>query len=71
MCSTCPTSTDAAIESVLAAKQSATQSQIAYAVAGKMASAQRAAGDAALALLDAATPRGVADGKGANFDAVG
>ena len=70
MSSISPVSSDAAIEAVLAAKQSSTQSQIAYAVAGKVANAQRAAGDTALALLDAATPQGVAEGKGANFDAV-
>jgi hypothetical protein len=70
MSSISPASSDAAIESVLAAKQSATQSQIAYAVAGKVMNAHRAAGDTALALLDAAMPRGAAEGKGANLDAV-
>ncbi len=61
-----PLSSNAAIESVLAAKQSATQSQVAYKVAGKSLDAQRAAGDAAIALLDAASPS--ADGKGARLD---
>ncbi|QDV73080.1 hypothetical protein [Botrimarina mediterranea] len=61
-------SSDAAIESVLAAKEAATQTKIAYAVAAKMQGAHRAAGDAALALLDAAAPRGAAEGKGANLD---
>jgi hypothetical protein len=64
-------SPDAAIESVLAAKASATQTKIAYAVAGKVLNAQRAAGDTAIALLDAAMPRGSAEGKGANLDVTG
>lgn len=71
MSSISPASTDAAIESLLAAKESATQTKIAYAVAAKMSGAQRAAGDAALALLDAAMPRGAAEGKGANLDVMG
>jgi hypothetical protein len=71
MSSISPATSDAAIESLIAAKQSATQSKIAYAVAAKAMNAHRAAGDTALALLDAAMPRGAADGKGANFDAVG
>ncbi|TWT90341.1 hypothetical protein Mal64_07290 [Pseudobythopirellula maris] len=70
MSSISPTSSGAAIESVLAAKKSATQSQVAYAIAGKTLDAQRAAGDAAIALLDAAAPQGVAPGKGAQLDAV-
>lgn len=65
----------AAIESVLAAKQSATQSQVAYAIAGKALDAQRAAGDAAVALLDSASqistsPVSHAEGKGAKLDIV-
>lgn len=64
-------STSAAIESVLAAQQSSTQSKVAYAVAAKASQAHQAAGDAALALLDAAAPKGVAEGKGLSFDAVG
>ena len=71
MSSISPASSDAAIESLLAAKQSATQSKIASAVAGKVLNAQRAAGDTALALLDAATPQGAAEGKGANLDVAG
>lgn len=53
-----------AIESVLAAKQSATQSQVAYKVAGKALDAQRTAGDAALALIESAA----AQGKGTQLD---
>ena len=71
MSSITPLSSDAAIESLLAAKQSATQSKIAYAVAAKSMNAHRAAGDAVLALLDAAAPRGAAEGKGANLDVAG
>lgn len=71
MSSISPASADAAIESLLAAKQSATQSKIAYAVAAKAMNAHRAAGDTALALLDAAMPRGAAEGKGANLDVAG
>lgn len=56
-----------AIESVLAAKQSAAQSQVAYKVAGKALDAQRTSGDAAIALLDAATQVGT-DGKGVQLD---
>lgn len=63
-------SSNAAIESVLAAKQSATQSQVAYAIAGKTLDVQRAAGDAAVALLDAAIHH-PADGKGAGLDVTG
>ena len=64
-------SSDAAIESLLAAKESATQTKIAYAVAAKTMNAQRAAGDAVLSLLDAAMPKGAAEGKGASLDVVG
>ena len=71
MSSICPASADAAIESLIAAKESATQTKIAYAVAAKSMNAQRAAGDAVLSLLDAAMPRGAAEGKGANLDVTG
>lgn len=64
-------STDAAIESVLAAKQAATHSNLATTIAAKTLDSQRAAGDAALQLLSAASGQGRADGKGGHFDAVG
>lgn len=61
-------SPNAAIESVLAAKQSATHSQVAYKVAGKALDAQRTAGDAAIALIEAAGQLGAAEGKGTQLD---
>ncbi|TWU00081.1 hypothetical protein Pla108_10250 [Botrimarina colliarenosi] len=65
------TSSGAAIESVLAAQQSSTQSKIAYAVAGKALDAQRSAGDAAVALIESAGQLGAALGKGAHLDTSG
>lgn len=64
-------STSGAIESVLAAKQSATESQVAYKVAGKALDAQRAAGDAAIALIESASQLGLAEGKGTQLDTAG
>lgn len=64
-------SSHGAIESVLAAKQSSTQSQIAYSVAGKALDAQRSAGDAAIALIESAGQLGSAEGKGTRLDTAG
>lgn len=64
-------SSSAAIESVIAAQQGAVQSQIAYALAAKGQQASEAAGDAALQLLAAASPAGLAEGKGGNLDVTG
>ncbi|MEO0530473.1 MAG: hypothetical protein AAF266_07810 [Planctomycetota bacterium] len=64
-------SSNAAIESVLAAQQSSTQSKVAYSVAGKALVAQRAAGDAAIALIESAGQLGLAEGKGELLDTVG
>lgn len=64
-------STDSAISSVIAARQSAVNSQIAYAVAAKKLQATKQQGDAAAQLLEAAVQLGKAVGKGRNFDAVG
>ncbi|MEN1681779.1 MAG: hypothetical protein AAGJ46_19530 [Planctomycetota bacterium] len=64
-----PVSTGAAIENLLAAQQSATQSSVAYKVAGKALDAQRASGDAAIQLLEAAVP-GKAVDRGGQLDTV-
>lgn len=67
-------SNNAAVESVLAVQQSATKSSVAYAVAGKALDAQRSAGDAAIQLLEAASPgkaAGRAAGKGGLLDTAG
>lgn len=69
-CAACQASPSGAIEAVLAAKQAATRSQVAYAVAGKTLDAQRSAGDAAIALLEAASPAGLAEGRGEQLDTV-
>ncbi|TWT85428.1 hypothetical protein Pla123a_02350 [Posidoniimonas polymericola] len=63
-------STDAAISSVIAAKQSQTQSQIGFALAKKSLDAQKAAGDAMVQLIESAGQLGKAVGKGHHFDAV-
>ena len=47
-------STDSAISSVLAAKEAQTHSQIGFALARKSLDAQKAAGDAAVELIEAA-----------------
>lgn len=61
-------STDAAINSVLAAKQSALNSQIGTAVAKKSLDAQQAAGDAVNQLLQQAANLSKALGRGENLD---
>ncbi|MCA9238853.1 MAG: hypothetical protein KDA37_01580 [Planctomycetales bacterium] len=67
-------STDAAINSVVDAKQAAVQSQIGFAVAAKAQSAYKSQGDAAVQLIEAAgqitQSLGKAHGKGHHFDAV-
>lgn len=63
-------STDSAINSVLAAKEAQTHSQIGFALAKKSLDAQKAAGDAAVQLIESAGQLGKAVGKGHHFDAV-
>lgn len=68
------TTTDAAIQHVLAAQQATTHSKIAFSVAAKALRSQEAAGDAAIALIEAAgqiSDRvGRAPGKGLRIDLV-
>jgi len=63
-------SIDPAISSVLAAKQAAVKSQIAFALAAKSLDAQKQQGDAAVKLIDAARQTGKEIGRGTQFDAV-
>ena len=68
-CSSCGTSVDGALASVLAAKQNAVQVQAAFAVAAKGLSAMREQGAAATELLEAAAQLNKTIGKGDLFDA--
>ena len=61
-------SVDGAIASVLAAKESAVDAQVQFAVAAKSLDAQRQQGDAAVQLLEAAVQLSKAVGKGSLFD---
>ena len=61
---------DPAISSVIAAKQSAVQSQIAIALAEKSLSATKQQGDAIVQLIRDAGHLGKAIGRGEQFDAV-
>ena len=62
-------SIDPAIASVIAAKQSALQSQIAVALAEKSLSATQQQGDAIVQLINDAGNLGKALGRGTQFDA--
>lgn len=62
-------SIDPAIASVIAAKQSAVQSQIAVALAEKSLSATKQQGDAIVQLIKDAGNLGKASGRGQQFDA--
>lgn len=64
-------SVDGAIASVIAAKQSAVQNQVDYAIAVKTLSAAEQQGQAAVALIDAAARIGKAIGLGGQFDSQG
>jgi hypothetical protein len=64
-------STDCAISSVIAAKENAIKTQVAFAVAAKQLQATRQQGDAAAQLVEAAAQLSKAIGKGLAFDAVG
>jgi hypothetical protein len=60
---------DPAIQSVLAAQQSALQAQIQMALASKQLSAAKQQGQALVALISAAASVGKSIGSGASFDA--
>ena len=62
-------SIDPAIGSVIAAKESALQSQIAVALAEKALSSRQQQGDAIVQLIDNAANIGKAIGRGESFDA--
>ncbi|MEM6330025.1 MAG: hypothetical protein AAF790_07245 [Planctomycetota bacterium] len=62
-------SADAAIASLIAAKQAATASDVSVAVAAKALGSQRSAGDAAVQLVESAGQVGKAPGKGALLNA--
>jgi hypothetical protein len=64
-------SIDSAISSVLAAKENAIKTQVAFAVAAKQLQATKQQGEAASQLVDAAVQLSKAIGKGLGFDAVG
>lgn len=63
-------SIDTALGNVVAAKQSAIQTQIGVALAAKSLDATRLQGEAAVQLIDAAAQISKALDRGANFDAV-
>ena len=65
------TSIDCAIGSLLAAKEAAQQTQIAYAVQAKSMDAAKQQGDAAVELLAQAAQFAKSLGSGSNFDAIG
>jgi hypothetical protein len=60
---------DPAVASVIAVKQSAVQSQIAFALAAKSQNAAKQQGDAIVQLLNDAADFGKALGRGEQFDA--
>ncbi|MEQ8790664.1 MAG: hypothetical protein RIC55_30480 [Pirellulaceae bacterium] len=62
-------SIDGAINSVLAAKENAVKTQVAFAVAAKSLEATKQQGDAANQLLEAAAQLSKEVGKGLGFDA--
>ena len=64
-------SSDCAIGSVVAAKDAAVKTEIAYAVQAKALDAVRQQGDAATQLVEQAAQLGKSLGTGARFDAVG
>jgi hypothetical protein len=64
-------SIDGAIGSVLAAKDSALQTQIGFAIAGKQLDAQQQQGDAVNQLLESAAKLSKSIGTGSSFDGVG
>ena len=62
---------DPAISSVLAAKQSALQTQISFAIAGKQQQAVRQQGDAIVQLLQNIAAGGKVPNRGQSFDSAG
>jgi hypothetical protein len=61
---------DPAINAVLAAKEGAVRTEIAFAVEGKRLDSVRSQGEAAAQLVEQAASLGKELGKGGNFDAV-
>ncbi len=61
---------DAAVGSLLAAKQAAVHSEISFAVAAKQLDAQQQQGQAAVQLIEAAAQLVKAAGKGAQIDSL-
>ncbi len=63
-------SIDTAISNLLAAQQTAVQTQAAFAVASKSLSAQKQQGEAMVQLIEAVAQMGKALGRGQSFDAI-
>lgn len=61
---------DSAISSVIAAKESAVKTQVAFALAAKSLSAEKKQGEAMVQLIEAAGQLGKALGRGTTFDAL-
>ncbi|MCA9270949.1 MAG: hypothetical protein KDA41_20855 [Planctomycetales bacterium] len=64
-------SIDSAISSVIAAKESAIQTQVQFALAAKSLSAQKQQGEAMVQLVEAVAQMGKSLGRGLLFDAAG